>query len=118
MLYDPKWEVETETKTVEPWRLVLRKAADIVRERGLAKWTQRATDGSVCIQGAISIAACGEPYGDGPLYCEATRAVTRQLIERGVVTKDILSYGNAEWNNKKERTVEEVIDVLEAAANA
>lgn len=118
MLYDKRWDAKVETKQIEEWREVLLRAADIVRARGLAKWTQMAQDGSVCIQGAISLAATGAIYGNGPLYCRASTAVKSHLVTIGasMPVRDVHGYGNANWNNKPERTADEVIAVLETAA--
>lgn len=117
MLYDPKWEVKIETAPVESWRLALLAGAQLIRERGLAKWTQLAPDGAVCLHGALSIAVTGRANCnlDEPVYCEASRAVYRLLKSRGAT--GVCLDGCAQWNNVPERTAYEVIEALEAAAN-
>ena len=116
MLYDPRWEEKIVTMPLEGWQIVLLKAADIVRRRGLAKYTQRAGDGSVCVQGAISVAVTGQVYcsSRNEKYCEATRRLGQYLIAKGEEGAD--ETGNAYWNNAPERTAEEVIAALEGCA--
>lgn len=106
MLYDPKWHKE-------PWRQTLLNAAGVLRERGLAKFTQEDKEGRVCLHGAISIAAYGKPCRHGEIECKASEAVVSLLRSRGVTYVDS---GAAAWNNKPERTIDEVIEVLESAA--
>lgn len=117
MLYDKRWDAKVDTK-IEPWRKALFDAADLVRVRGLAKGMQQAPDGSVCLHGALSIAISRTPYADGSTYCDASLAVVAVLRRRGVpYYQPTHITGAAVWNNAPERTAEEVIEVLEAAAN-
>lgn len=108
MLYDPKWELNH-----EPWRNHLRMAAQLIRERGLAKGERRSASGSLCLHGAISLAA----YGNHQILngnCPAELAVIRYLRSQGA--EKIYDAGAAGWNNAEERTAAEVIEALEAAA--
>lgn len=114
MLYDPKWEITV--APVETWRATLLKAADLIRERGLAKYTQQDKNRSVCIQGAISIALSGRVHCDNAEYCEATKILGRYLVARG--ERGASEKGNAYWNNTPERTADEVIAALEGAARS
>ncbi len=120
MLYDPKWEEKI--NYVAPWRTVLLRAAEIVREYGLAKYTQEDSLGRVCIHGAIAIAANGRvhsplnEYDTTPLEWEAGLAVCDYLLVAGA--KNIHGYGAACWNNQWNRTAEEVIAALEGAARS
>jgi len=118
MLYNPKWE---EKINVAPtWRTVLLRAAEIVRERGLAKYIQEDSFGSVCIHGAISIAANGrahvaaDEFPSSGLECEACEAVCAYLRRSGA--NNIWGFGAANWNNESYRTADEVIAALEGAA--
>jgi hypothetical protein len=119
MLYDPKWEQKAKTQA-EPWRATLLRAADLIREHGLAKYTQQDSEGRMCLHGAISIAATGKPFCelDAPIYCEASAAVRRHLLALGVSRDLIGNDGCAQWNNKPERTADQVIAALEGAACA
>lgn len=113
MLYDPKWEAKTETA------MVLLHAAELVRERGLAKHRQVEEDGSVCLHGAISIAAAGKPWtsaSSNSLHCKAALAVHKYLRSQGVDSLYSTPTGSAFWNNQYERTANEVIAALEGAA--
>lgn len=107
---------------------VLRRAAQEVRLRGLAKGTQEDAQGRVCVHGAIAIAAGGHPDGpnrpSGPerweagserRYCLAGDEMVQFLKERGDLYAG--ATGAAYWNNKRERTAAEVISALEAAAD-
>ncbi len=117
MLYDPKWEEKI--NYVEPWRTILLRAADIVRERGLAKHRLEDDFGHVCIHGAIRIAACGHSNGSGgigPKEIESCQALCDYLRQTGV--ENVYGYGAAEWNNEPGRTADEVIAALEGAARS
>lgn len=91
---------------------VYREAAGLIRRRGLAKGTQLAGNGSVCVAGAISIALTGEPYSD--------KVALGAPIIKVLVNHIGLRPGNRidSWNNQKERTGVEVIATLEGAADA
>ncbi len=115
MLYNRKWEKKI--NVAPTWRTVLLRAADIVRERGLAKWHLEDDLGRVCVHGAILIATSGDPYGDsqpGSLEVEACQALCSYLQQSGA--EKIYGYGAAEWNNEPDRTADEVIAALEGAA--
>lgn len=114
MLYDPKWEVQI-AAPVDDWRLILLKAADLVRERGLAKGRQQDSEGRVCLHGAICIAATGQPHTYADAACEAGDRVVGYLVDQGVTYLRGCA-GAAGWNNKPERTADEVIAILETVA--
>jgi hypothetical protein len=114
MLFDPKWN-EPHVVLVEPWRQNLLLAAQIVRQRGLAKWEQQDRAGRVCVQGAISLALTGKLYSDME-GCAETRALHRYLLSQGVPEGITSPGGSARWNNQHERTAGDVIEALEGAA--
>jgi hypothetical protein len=97
---------------------VLLKAADLIKERGLAKGTQRDTDGSLCVHGAISVALFGEPWKVGGDTEPEERlgaflaSINAPLLRTHALAVIVCDY----WNNAPERTQEEVIAALEAAA--
>ncbi len=117
MLYNPKWE---EKINVAPtWRSVLFRAAEIVRERGLAKNHLRDGLGRVCVHGAIQVVIDGNTYPDhrmGPLEIESCQALCNYLQQTGA--EGIVAYGAAHWNNEPSRTADEVIAALEGAARS
>jgi hypothetical protein len=114
MLYDPKWDVTPTTKDI------LLKAADLIREYGLTKYHRGGNGEGFCIHGAISMAVTGEVYGgresDTRQYC---RLVKKYAKSKGIDTFNTYdNYGMADWNNRPERTKEDVIALLEDTANA
>lgn len=101
MLYDKKWEKKTETQT-EPWRDVLRGAAKYIEQFG---WVQRSAGKHGeprCVLGAIASAT-----DEGVRCSEAGMAFTRFI--RAPI---------AGWNDAPDRTKEQVVATLRAAAEA
>lgn len=86
----------------------LREAAAIVRERG---WTQGAyvdDDGRVCIEGAICEALGGPRPAVVPFA---------PFVDADEELRAVIGYVSpVEWNDAPERTADEVIAALEAAA--
>ncbi len=112
MIYDKRWGAKPAV-TEEPWRDLVRRAADLIEMHGLAKHTTRDADGRMCIRGALMV-ACGWPDDRGDLYWGFAVAEARDAdlaIARHVGCQD-LPY----WNNVPERTKEEVVAALRAAA--
>lgn len=112
---------KTVTKTDDEVVRVLRGAAQLIREFGLAKRTQEDHQGRVCFHGAISKAATGSSRAcDRPLAAEA-QAVAGEYLKRlgakGIRDTSVAyKYICVDWNNAPERTAEEVISALEGAA--
>lgn len=91
----------------------LRKAAAIVRERGLAKGSYVRPDGRVCAEGALCMALGGSGRPSG-LY-------PNSKYREFVLAADVLKahIGNVPvtvWNDADERTEEDVAAAFEAAA--
>lgn len=112
MLYDPKrWNTDPTPQTEEPWRDVLRRAADEVERRGLAKGMLCDEEsGAVCARGAI-IAATGL----APSFLHWT-PLSQKADER---LGEYLRLGWNEvphWNNAPSRTKAEVVAALRGAA--
>lgn len=128
MLYDKRWDKKT--APTEPWRGLLLDAANLLRERGLAKGTQLSEKGEVCLHGAIRFARWGVPsyeeYMSGnlcgqhtdPTICRAENAVRDHLRRNGVPASLATNNGCATWNNQHQRTKDEVIAALEGAASS
>lgn len=106
MLQNPAWENETSR--------ILKQAADLIDERGLAKFRQLDGQGRLCLHGAISMAIYGTVYEGGPECRTAGAAVGRFLKNRG--DEGWSEFGQADWNNKPDRTKEEVVNALRGAA--
>jgi hypothetical protein len=106
----------------EQWRFDLLKAAQLIRANGLQKGRLHGPDG-YCILGAINAAIFGLGLFDcwsGPYQV----AFSRLGIPVGVLTQwnpKRTAYENnyfsiSQWNDRPERTAQEVIDLLERAA--
>lgn len=107
-----------QTPQSETTKILLR-AADLIRENGLAKHTRQDEKGGYCIHGAVSMAIYSEPVTDS----HKTQAVMTHIGDY-MASKNI-DYRNsphsphwviAPWSNRPERTAEDVIGVLEGAA--
>ena len=130
MLYDKRWDRKVETAPTEPWRGLLLDAANLLRERGLAKGTQLSEKGEVCLHGAIRFTRWGVPSYEeywskdfacrrtDATICRAENAVRDYLRRNGVSSNLAAEHGCAGWNNERERTQDEVIAALEGAASS
>lgn len=101
-------------------------AADIIRKKGWTQFLSRDTHGRHCILGALDQAAVRIIYPNtvfpGESYNEAKRRIAA-LVAPDVLAQNQLSpgclsvgYAIADWNDTRGRTVQEVLDVLTAAA--
>jgi hypothetical protein len=112
-------DLTTELPDAEPWRRHLLQAADLIRERGLAKFVRKAADGSLCVHGAVAFAISGSENSYEPV--EALQRLGHYLIDEGIdeglVTNWYIGFDNiSDWNNAPKRTAAEVIAALEGAA--
>lgn len=110
MLQVPSWDRPIETR--KEWRIILNRAADIIDQHGLAKGTQRDSEGRFCIHGALNVALGRELnsyHGDFP----GVEAIYRYLQSQGYTG---CPTGFAYWNNEPGRTKEEVVHVLREAS--
>lgn len=115
MWFDKRFE-QPAVKELTDAQKVLLDAADLVEKRGLAKYTQQDDLGRVCLHGAISIAATGETFRVTPAYQAASAAMYRYLQSTGQGKYLQGKMHCAEWNNRPERTQEEVAAALRGAA--
>lgn len=81
------------------------KAADLIESRGHAKGALIDHRGRLCLLGALNMAASGSP-----------RHCVRGRNALCYVENYIDDWSGIDWNNRPERTPEEVIAVLRAAA--
>lgn len=88
----------------------LREAAGLIRRRGLAKGVYRDDQGRLCIEGALNLAYGKDSYSN--------RLTPEQKADEGVVRRCLGVSNVAEWNDRPERTAEEVAGALEAAADS
>ena len=110
MLYNKDWDYK-----LNPVADVLMKAADLLEKHGHIKFLRGNTVEGMCALGALQEAQ-GEPNlgWDTELTLQASRIVTGML---GVSYP--MGYPHAalaDWNNRPERTGQEVIDAFRQAA--
>ncbi len=99
----------------------LRKAAELIEAHGLAKFTRQDADGAYCAHGAIAAASTGNAFSTD----KRAEAFMTWLINENEskpefnpkATSFDYGVGFAPWNNKPERTWEEVAYALRAGAH-
>ena len=96
MLYDKKWDKEV--KVVDEVGQALLKAADFIEEYGWCQGRVEESDGRVCMLGAISYVTDG--HWNSPYKKIAS----------------LLGVPGSVWNDRPERTAEEVTAFLRHAA--
>lgn len=127
MLYDPKWEPAE--VTTESWRDLLRKAADIIEEKGWVRGSYQRGN-ALCAISAIAAAAeidwllLAESISSadqGP----ATEAVSRLLIHVNKPPnffRRLCAYNTyaslQNWNDASGRTEKQVVATMRNVANA
>lgn len=92
---------------------VLRRAVEIIDERGWCQGEYEDGAGRVCARGAIHVAIGGAPYVD-PLSLEKNKFIW----EVRCLVVDLIGEGLAVWNDEPGRTVEQVRHALLTAATA
>jgi hypothetical protein len=98
----------------------LRAAADVIRRDGWTQETYVGGGGCRCLVGAI-VAALGGNYGEGsiPLDNQARARKARTAFAKHFGHMDDRWWGDLiDWNDDPDRTADEVIAALEAAAAA
>lgn len=92
---------------LEPYRVLLMKAADVLRERGHCRAVMEDVGGQVCLVGALNVAATGAPWAVSASIAldEAYTAITRYL---GMPAPS--------WNDYYARGADDVIAALESVA--
>lgn len=117
MLSRIEWDKKPEY--AEEWRNILSRAADLIDARGLAKCIQEDSEGRLCIHGAITLAdkkplywTSLDPDSDLSKACEG---ICNYLHAQGW-GEGVSKRGAAYWNNRPERTKDEVVEALRNAA--
>lgn len=100
---------------------ILRKAADLISERGLAKWIREDSAGRLCLIGAIQMAQFGEIRYSRPgmekVLSEILSPMGGWLAKGDPSLPQENWIGNcAAWNNRSERTADDVIHALKLYA--
>lgn len=110
MFIDTKREGEVIAPAEDGWRSLLRRAAQLIRDRGHCKGSYE-KNGALCAVGALSMAATGhyEPDLGNKQYCAAMGKIISAQINRRV-------YFLPEWNDRPETTAEDVAGFFERVA--
>lgn len=108
-------EVPAIVKPLEPWRQLLLDTAHYIREHGWTQYQAHDGRGAVCLTGALlaTIDSAATLGMRGSLFISASNAIQAEIVLRGGP-----DYSLPRWNDQPGRTVEEVLDVLEAAARS
>lgn len=106
MLYDPKWE-EKIVINEDPWRDMLRAAADLIEKRGWCQHQLEDNRGRVCALGALTRVS-GRAVG--------ANAKAHLALENFINQKFSLSI--VEWNDCRARNKEQVIETFLKVANS
>lgn len=92
---------------------VLRRAAEVLRERGHCKGRFEDDESRVCLWGALAVAsgtAVQSPYRLDPAFLngEVMRATAIAIANRGVDERGYDEFPGADWNDEPKRTGTEV----------
>lgn len=115
----------TPTTTTEQWRLDLAVAADLIEREGHTKGmlcSRDVKEGPMCVMGAINRAIHGSADWVTGRAANLTshRKFGEYLVAAGLTQRSAtgLASSAVDWNNAEERTQEEVVSALRAAAAA
>jgi hypothetical protein len=98
---------------------VLRRAAQVIRERGWTQYRNCDGRGRVCLSGAIFVAFTDDPYGPIPEDKRPLAAEVGAHLNAAIGCEDATdARAHIDWNNAPSRTASEVITALEQAADA
>jgi len=104
MLYNKDWD--TPLTAVGK---ALMAGADLIEKHGLAKFVRQDSNGKLCFLGALDMV---EGYSEDD-HSKASKALVAAL---GLTTLRDPRSAAADWNNKLERTAQEVVDAMRLAA--
>lgn len=99
-------ELTRELQTLEPWRELMLKAADLIEKHGHAKGSYTDARGGYCFMGALHVAETGDTMGTNGLSSEACHRVMKHIGSRGFI----------DWNDAPERTGAEVVGIMRRVA--
>ena len=116
MFFDPQCKPEPIIEA--PHQQILRKAADLIRTRGLAKHVQQNGFGALCVHGALFKADLGMRFTGYNAKPDHTPAGTLAFDALRTYLGINANWHCANWNNEPKRTAAEVIAALEGAADA
>jgi hypothetical protein len=105
MLHDPRHDLPE-------WQRILLRAHEIIEERGWCQKALQTPDGRVCLEAAISIAACGKAFLES--RWEMSEATLRAFAEmkRRVVFAPGQEHRLCVWNDRPERTKDDVLKLI------
>lgn len=89
-------------------------ARDAIERLGLAKYIRQHESGSVCVYGALQVAVGDNPGG---VWFMRPRIDRAESFLNPVIDCGDWQFGAAEWNDRDERTKEDVLRALDDAAS-
>jgi hypothetical protein len=114
-----KKEVASSPRAAHTVHEVLRKAADLIEQRGWAQRRFEDANGRLCIHGAIHLVvsrlAVRNDWDRDSLSTAAWHQFLEYILAEGV-EPDLVRLGFMRWNDSPERTKEEVVRALREAA--
>jgi len=108
MLRDPRHDLPE-------WKRILLCAHEVIEERGWCQKALQTADGRVCLEAAISIAACGRAF------LEARWAMSEAAVRAFTEMKRRVRFAPGEdhrlylWNDRSGRTKGEVLQLIRDA---
>lgn len=112
MLNDKNWDLNEVGRT-------LNKAANLMDERGQAKFVTEDSDGRLCIQGAVYMAISGcssycDLGDDSPLSERCFAELNKHLPFNQLGFGDVVAV--CHWNNDIKRTKDEAVNLMRTVA--
>lgn len=98
-----RWEAATRQPETFRSHPVLRRAGDLIRERGWHQGSWDNSEGAVCAWQAVKLAAGGDTNAETNAVATLLDRIRREFGDEGSVSG---------WNDRQGRTVDEVLRVL------
>ena len=108
MLHDPRHDLPE-------WKRILLRAHEIIEERGWCQQALQSADGRVCLEAAISIAACGSAVLEDD--CEPSEGAARAFAEMKLRAQFAPGEDHRlfVWNDRPGRTQDDVFKLIRAS---
>jgi hypothetical protein len=105
MLHDPRHDLPE-------WKRILLRAHEIIEERGWCQAKLVSSEGHVCLEAAISLAACGTPYHEADWEMSEAAAQAFAEMKRRVFFNRGEDHRLWSWNDRPGRTKDEVLKLI------